>query len=524
MDLIKNKDSNRAPQSSRIKCNNNIFQNSKTFLPNMKNDNTYFLRRDLTVPNLKSLNFSFNDKNNISKSLLNESIDKKFESLNEEYVVIQKIWEDLGITHKYRIQFDNYIKTVSKTKIKNIFINEKSNLKRYGETLLKLSKEISSRENNIHSLRKYCYSLINSSDYFEDEKDKRNQKSTILNIINIIKSLRLNSVKIINLFLEVREITTYYNLIGKIDMKLINKDYNYDEKYLIKMRKDMNFLNEIPQLSKYFYMNDTEIDPFLTNFAPKNITNKNYSKFNSSKVKIPVSENMKKDITQCRYALLQESFFDKMKDDLNITKQKLNNNDYQNINTFIYSKNNISRNLNDSGRLKNVPRNSFFKDEDENKKEYQNYYNNNFYNLGNKEEKIIKNIDVKFLRKDEDIKKIIKKKIINFNTNEYSFRKSFFGNNQLMIEREEKNEKKRSKFKLKNNFIYKIENPLIEENEELNKQLDEVCTENESLKEEINKLKKYMISSKKKLDEEEKEREKINIRKSKEITKKELES
>ena len=55
-----------------------------------------------------------------------------------------------------------------------------------------------------------------------------------------------------------------------------------------------DMLNEYPKLSKYFDMNNSEIDSFLTNFAPKNTNNMNYSKLNSNKAKIPVSNDLKK--------------------------------------------------------------------------------------------------------------------------------------------------------------------------------------------------------------------------------------
>ena len=158
---------------------------------------------------------------------------------------------------------------------------KKKNLKRFGESLLKLSKEITSRENNIHSLKRYILALINGINYLEDEENeklKEKRENIIINIISLIKSIRLNSVNTVTHFLKVREIVTYFILIGKIDIKLISKQYKYDENYLNKMINDMAFLKDYPQLSKFFDMNNSEIDTFLTNFAPKNSSNANYSK------------------------------------------------------------------------------------------------------------------------------------------------------------------------------------------------------------------------------------------------------
>ena len=277
-------------------------------------------------------------------------------------------------------QFDNYIKTLSKSKIKNIFKNEKKNLERLGNSLLKLSKEMNSRENNISSLKRYVYSLVNSTNYFEDEEDekiKKNRENIILNMISLIKSLRINSVNVITHFIKVREIVTYYNLVGKIDMKLINKEYKYDENYLIKMKNDMYFLNEYYKLSNFFDMHNSDIDAFLTNFSPNN-KNNNISKFNNNKVKIPVSEDLQKAIEQCRYFLIQEDFLNNIKSNQeNINPNSIN---------IINKSNNYSKINNISTGIKNYSGSSkiqFFKYDDNNKKEYQMNYNNNYYTNDN---------------------------------------------------------------------------------------------------------------------------------------------
>ena len=550
----KSKKSKR-PQSSKAKPPE-IMKDPKINPPSLKQENSYLFQKDNFPGNMQYSNLPSVDQNNRSKSLMNDSMDYKIDSLNEEYSILQKIWEDLGVTYKYQVLFDNYIRTVSESKLKNIITNEKNSLKKFGEALLKLSKEITSRENNIHSLQRYIFALVNSGNYFENDEDgriKRNREDIIMNIISLIKSLRLNSVNVVTHFTKVRELSTYNKLVGKIDMNLINKEYNYDEKYLIKMRTDMNFLNEYPKLSKYFDMNNSEIDAFLTNFSPNSNRNFSYSKINSNKVKIPVNDDLKRAIVNCRYILLQESFFE------NISSTKEYNNDYMiNIN-----KNNSSRFNNDSGsKLKmNNSKLKLFKNEDNDvnmvKNEYQNMFNNNNYsnnNICNMEEKEIKklmeadggygmNRSLEFLRKNmgkdynmlfmsNKDKYVLKNKKINFNNSEYnnlylnnskSFRKPFLGNN-IIIEREEKKEKKNSEFVLRNVSMNKKESLLGEENQELNRQLDEVCAKNENLNDEIYNLKKYVINLKKKKDEEDRERERIGIKKNKELAKKELEN
>ena len=414
---------------------------------------------------------------------------------------------------------------------------------------LKLSKEITSRENNIRTLKKYIFSLLNSVNYFEneeDEKQRRNKESIILDIVGIIKSLRLNSVNVITHFLKLREISTYYRLVKKINMKAISEDYNYDENYLKKMKEDMLFLKECQGLQKYFIMNNGEIDAFLTNFAPRTNSNESYSKINSNKAKIPVSEELNKFINQCRYILIQESFFDNMRDggsqlDFNFKKGESNDmNDYNvNNNSFILNKSNISKNnkSNVSFRLKSSsPHNSkiqFFKD-NENANNVENKEISKFF-MNEKQDNSVMGRNLEYLRKkmgkeynnlflsNQDKNQVLKSKNYNPNIVSYNdmykenlFRKPSIGN-QIMIEREEKREKTKSDFKLQNNFLRQKENPLSQVNEELNKELNEVCFENETLKKEIDDLKKHVKTLKEKYEKQLEEKETKEFKKDREI-------
>ena len=316
--LYKNKNKKRS-NTSKDKSKTNL--NSPNNLNQCKNEDIKtFFPEDINSPNQILLKFPSLDKNNDSKSAINDSNDFKGDALDEEYAIIQKIWEDLNVDYKYRVQFNNYIKKVSESSLKNILHNEKKNLVRFKNSLVKLNKEISAREKNISSLKRSVFYLQNSTNYFEneeDEKQKRNRDSFINDIVGIIKSLRLNSVNVIKHFLKVREISTYYTPVKKIDMKAINEDYNFDQNYLKKMKGDMLFLKDYRILEKYFAMNNGEIDAFLTNFAPKKNSNEIYSKINKNKVKIPVSDDLNKFINQNRYILIQESFFDNMRDGRN---------------------------------------------------------------------------------------------------------------------------------------------------------------------------------------------------------------
>jgi len=236
----------------------------------------------------------------------------------------------------------------------------------------------------------------------------------------------------------------------------------------------MAFLKKCKGLQKYFAMNNGEIDAFLTNFAPRSYTNENYSKFYNSKVKIPISEELNKYIEQCRYILIQESFFYKMK--------------------------------NGQIRLKSIsPHNSniyFFK------KDENDYINNEGNTIPKNPRKKMKRECISLFLNIQDSNQVLNKKNL--------LKKS---ETEIMIDYEESREKMKSEFKIGNNLLKEKENSLSLENEELNKQLNEVCYENEELKKEIEALKKYVKNLREKSEKEEEEREAKNFRKNLEIKK-----
>ena len=86
------------------------------------------------------------------------------------------------------------------------------------------------------------------------------------------------------------------------------------------MKKDLLFLRD-SILNTFIEMNNDEIDPFLTNCAPR----LDKSEQNSiKKIEIPISDDMMKLISESRYALMQEIVLD------NIEKIDNNNNYIQN--------------------------------------------------------------------------------------------------------------------------------------------------------------------------------------------------
>ena len=239
-----------------------------------------------------------------------QSRDLKDEAINEELGLIQNIWEDLGVSEEYQNQFQRYIKTLNDDDKKEFFELEKKNLKRFRDCLLKLSKEVSNREKNIEDLKKFD-KIVEST--FPDENQQLNE-SILSDIINCIKSLRVNSVNTVNHLNKIREISTYNSQKGKYNLDKINPAYLYNKNYLYKMSNDMNFLNN-STLSKYIDMTNGEPDAFLTNCAPNN----NNQRRNKNKIVIPIGEDLMKAIQSAKYSIIEDVMFNNMQSGNNKT-------------------------------------------------------------------------------------------------------------------------------------------------------------------------------------------------------------
>ena len=314
------------------------------------------------------------------------------ESFNEEFSLLQITWDELGITQEYRAAFLNMAKRVSESERKDIFMQEKINLKKFRDALLNLKKEITNRENNLLLLKKLDKKIENCINVGNNSSSIDN---ILQDVISIIKTLRLNAVNIVTKIIKVNQISAYYSNSGKFDTNRIRPEYSYDPKYLFKMKEDLLFLRN-SSLNTFIEMNNGEIDAFLTNCAPSP-----YKMDNNTKIKIPISDDLMKLITESRYSLLQETVLANVDKDDNFNNINMRRSDYFEENLRRGSSTNKYRNLEEEKLrfYQNKPyimnnnnsakkKNNFFKNGPQNMSKYiydlknvsgPNRYNNLFY-------------------------------------------------------------------------------------------------------------------------------------------------
>jgi len=378
--------------------NNNDINNSKTEL---KESNS-----------LPKISFSnINIKNNI-----NETVNQLY--LNDELSIIKNMWKDLGVTDKYKIEFLNYLRNSNDKEKSQIFQFEKKYLKKFRDSLLNFSKEVSNRENNIQNLKQLNISLKN----FIHENEENKIESLLSKIVQLINEIRINSINIVNYMVKIRETSSYYSNREKYNLNNINKAYLYDNDFLINMGKDINFLNN-SNIFKYLDIKNNTFDTFFTNCIPED-DNKN-----NDKIKIPINNNLLKAIQNSKYIILQDKFFNRIKNNNIDFYNKIHNKDFKNFKKISISKPKFSGF--DDSRIKSAKYNS------------STFYNEKILNNGNN----ISNILYK-LRKEKGIKGynelFLKPKMLNLFDEQ--------NNKKILYKKKHKKSKSEKKYKIEHSF------------------------------------------------------------------------
>ena len=231
---------------------------------------------------------------------MNSNNQMRDDALDEELKILQYSWNELGITQEYRNVFMNILEDALENERYNIIAQEKNNMKKFKDAILSLKKEIENRESNLTQLKKSDF-LIQSA--MTNEQNASSINSILQNVISLIKNLRINAVNIVKKVIKVNQITSYYSNSGKFNIYNMKPEYSFDSKYLFKMKNDLKFLRD-SAISVFIEMNNTEIDPFLTNCAPAP------NKIKGTKRIIPISDDVMKSIIESRYLLLQETVLD----------------------------------------------------------------------------------------------------------------------------------------------------------------------------------------------------------------------
>ena len=222
-----------------------------------------------TQPNLihnVNTHFNIHEKkpSTASKAKLdiNEISNNRIHDLfSQELFTIKQFWEDLGVSENFKKLFIKVSAEMDNSHIKNYFDLEIKHLKLLSDSLIKLEKDIKTRESTISFIKN-----INEN-YISGQLSKKIVQDTVL----ALKNLRVISINITNHSKKIREINSYYIYEGKFEIEKLAKSFNYNKDYLTKMRYEIDFLKN-SAISKYFNFS-SESDPFLSNLVVPKIPN-----------------------------------------------------------------------------------------------------------------------------------------------------------------------------------------------------------------------------------------------------------
>ena len=131
----------------------------------------------------------FNKKSFINHNNYNLINDDILDELSEEINILQNYWDDFGITPEYRSLFLNILKNVNDAEKNDLLSQERASLKKFGDALLNIKKEINNRENNIIILKKLNMTIEN----FINTEGSNLIENILQDVISIIKALRINA-------------------------------------------------------------------------------------------------------------------------------------------------------------------------------------------------------------------------------------------------------------------------------------------------------------------------------------------
>ena len=161
----------------------------------------------------------------MNRDIEKEINNKAYETSSEEMNIIQSMWDDLGVLDSYRVIFRYICLELDQNTKKSFLEYELSSLRKLYEYFSKLTKEMQGRERVISLLRQY-------NNFLENDNISPKLSS---DISQTFKNLRILSINVVHIFIQIRELSSYSILCGKFDFDRVSKNFNYDRNYLIKV-------------------------------------------------------------------------------------------------------------------------------------------------------------------------------------------------------------------------------------------------------------------------------------------------
>ena len=242
----------------------------------------------------KRINFDSLEKEN--EYSINKTINNKYSIIPEKLI---KLWTYLSIRKTYQDSFNIILKRLTMDMQKELCEREYNELYELRNDLQLLSTSV------------YYRSYILDGIHFFNEKLGINLRTKLTNSSEVIlkkiskkiNDLREHTINICFLMKKIKSKINGVHQMNKFDIDAISEKFKFDKNYLIKMKGEMNILNE--GYTKYFFDFGDGNNPFLLNVSELTDNKNNKFKYNFFHY-IPLSEEMKNYIYQSIHIIYQE--------------------------------------------------------------------------------------------------------------------------------------------------------------------------------------------------------------------------
>ena len=285
----------------KFRNNKKIIKKEQIFVKDKKIKKKENSKENLnTNNNLNKTEFSYNYKihTNITNYFKNCNALLSYKS-NEIETHLDSLWKLLGVNDNYINIFNSYKNLLTNFEEKEIYIlNEIENLEKFKDIGVNLGKEIEMREAKLSDI-KNIFEKINK------ESDLNNIRRIIYDSNYTFISYIENTIRVVEYYLLYKEIINQNNVRNnKYNEEIIKKNfglnkYDIHNNYLLKMKLDTNFINNL-KINELKINKDIftifKSDPFLS----------------CLNTMIQISPDIKEKIKYCQYYLIQEMFNDSL--------------------------------------------------------------------------------------------------------------------------------------------------------------------------------------------------------------------
>ena len=204
-----------------------------------------------------------NDNANISISTKMECPAVEIES------DVVDLWNDLGVTQKYRMMFANKMLYFNDGIHSSIIDYERNSLRKIHDLIVKITNELVNRKKILKEIDK---DII----MFQNEKNVNINDKILNEIKQKLKILQNTSANIYIYVSNLRKSMAFDITNGKFDLKKINSSYIFESNFLLKLNMELSFIRD-SQVGTLLNLQNN-FDPFISEIdeGNKSIVESNY--------------------------------------------------------------------------------------------------------------------------------------------------------------------------------------------------------------------------------------------------------